>query len=352
MRFSTIDMLELSFNVDEIDQDWLTANASTVETGPDENSWEYLFKTSETQISAESNVFQDNYNLSSLETNDSLNEVQSFIPPNSTLEMSQSNSDSNDMEISLTSDSCDSQDSLNVMDLLLYSDDDFLTNSEQPVDLLWTDSEIKCIMGDTFNANKFEDDTKNEKQETIVIPHSIEFNLSTEMGVNMKITLKNDLRPTTCLYHRKKPKTGSFVCLHCGKTFQLKQNLNRHSRIHEGAPIKCTQCYKILKNQNEFYRHRREIHGKIECSKCQYKCKDIKQLKDHKFCLQCPIEGCTFVTQDIEKFKMHQYWCWGFIQCDLCFRRFKKDRLFPYKRHLREQHKTTLNDGFYCQDPH
>ena len=215
--------------------------------------------------------------------------------------------------------------------------------SSQPFDLLWADSEIEGINENTVNV-KWSEDKESEQQNTIVIPYSFDLNLSTVNGESLKITLKNAVSPKTSSNYRKKPKKGCFPCPHCGKTFQLKQNMKRHSRIHEGASIKCKQCCKVLKNNNELYRHNREIHGKIGCSKCHYTCK--RQLKDHQFCLQCCIEGCTFVTQDIKKFKMHQYWCWGYIQCELCFRRFKKDRLFPYKRHLFEQHKTTLKDIF------
>ena len=139
-------------------------------------------------------------------------------------------------------------------------------------------------------------------------------------------------------------KKGCFPCQDCSKTFQLKHNLNRHIKIHGGPEIKvkCHQCCKELKNLNEHERHLREIHGQIECPRCHFRCKKTEELKSHEFCLHCDKDGCTFVSQSETKFKLHQYKCLGFMKCDLCFRRFETNRLFPYKRHMNEAHKVKI----------
>ena len=97
-----------------------------------------------------------------------------------------------------------------------------------------------------------------------------------------------------------------FICCECKKTFNRKQNLERHMKFfHESSndeKIKCSDCSMTFQNRFNLERHVKSKlcesgKSKYSCILCKTECCSKNSLRDHvkkHHLLKCEICGLSF----------------------------------------------------------
>ena len=84
--------------------------------------------------------------------------------------------------------------------------------------------------------------------------------------------------------YKHRDKDDFKTCVDCGKSFPFEGQLKVYRKSHLTAlEHQCSKCNKCFKNKGDAVKHQAVHSGNIwKCDKCDYKCKDPRNLKAHK----------------------------------------------------------------------
>merc|ERR1719273_1825463 len=148
--------------------------------------------------------------------------------------------------------------------------------------------------------------------------------------------------------HQIGQKEDEFICEICARSFQTKQYLRVHMRVHRDRDIKCTLCDKAFRWESGLKSHMAAEHSQLgqlyNCEFCGKQFKDKGNLKSHmaaEHSQLAQLYNCEFCGKQFEdkgNWKSHRYTHLDHKphSCSKCGRGFiRKDMLLTHEKNCR-----------------
>ena len=143
--------------------------------------------------------------------------------------------------------------------------------------------------------------------------------------------------------HIRKQHT-TFQCEECSYTTKWSEELQRHSKKHNGKMIHCDQCESLYSTMRELRLHKDSKHDMVEynCDKCDYKAHTSRSMKFHEKKIhegiRFPCQFCDYKATKKANLRIHQNSVHSKMRYECQFCKFVDAQMSRVRLHERRQH--------------